>query len=101
MIRKILEKGIFHSLVRNGVPVGDLKDSSGRFLGLDHLLKFALNKNVKGLPILSSKTHNNILGLKYLGDESAHNYLATVDMRDLIPQLPFIAIGFKEIARCL
>lgn len=98
MLRKILEKATFLALIKNGVSERELKDSSGKYIGLQSLLVLASKKKVKGLSILNSKTISNMKGIKFLGDTSAHNYLANVEMDDLIPQMPFINVGLKEIS---
>ncbi len=101
MLRKILEKAIFLALIKNGVRESDLKDGSGKYLGLDALLQQAGTVRVRGLPILIPKTLSKIQGIKFLGDVSAHNYLVNVEMDDLKPQMPFIVIGLREIARSI
>lgn len=101
MFRKILEKAIFLSLVKSGVRESELKDGSGKYLGLESLLQKASNQKVNGIPIILPKTLSKIQGIKFLGDVSAHNYLVNVEMDDLKPQVPYIAVGLREIARCL
>jgi hypothetical protein len=98
MIRKILEKATFLALVKNGVSERELKHSSGKYMGLESLLERASKTKVKGLPILSPKTFSNLKGIKFLWDASAHNYLVNVEIDDLIPQLPYITVGLKEIS---
>ena len=100
MIRKILEKATFLALIKNGVDESKLKDN-GKYHGLETLLQLAGKVKVRGIPILNPKTLSKIQGVKFLGDVSAHNYLVNVEMDDITPQMPFIVIGLKEIAKCL
>lgn len=100
LLRKILEKAIFLALIKNGVDENKLTDSStGRYIGLEGLLNLASIVKVKSVPILLPKTLKKIQGIKFLGDVAAHNYLVNVDPEEITPQLPFITIALKELAR--
>jgi hypothetical protein len=100
LLRKILEKAIFLTLIKNDVGESKLKDSStGKYLGLDALLNLASIVKVKGMPILSPRTLKKIQGIKFLGDVAAHNYLVNVDPEEITPQLPFITTALKELSR--
>jgi hypothetical protein len=50
---------------------------------------------------LIPKTANEIKGLKFLGDTAAHNPLVSVDMKTIVPQMPYIITAFEELARHL
>lgn len=101
MLRKILEKVTFIALSRKGVKGTKLKDSSGRYIGLENLLDLATKIRIGGLPLLSPKIHERIQGVKFLGDSAAHNYLVNISMEDIIPQLPYITLALKEISKGL
>lgn len=101
MIRKILEKATFIALVKCGIKDSKLKDSSGRYLGLESLLDIATKVKIDGLPLLSPKVHEKVQGVKFLGDSAAHNYLVNVDSDDLVPQLPYVTLALREIAKGL
>jgi hypothetical protein len=101
LLRKILEKATFLALVKTGTPEKKLKDSSGNYVGLEALLNIASTIKIKGIPVISPKTVKKVLGIKFLGDVSAHNYLVNVATEDLVPQLPFITIALREISRFL
>jgi len=100
LLRKILEKSLFLALVRSGFKEENLKDEYGKYVGLDRLLNIAYNSKVDGLPLLTPNTVKNIRGIKFLGDAAAHNYLANVDMEEIKPQIPYILVALKELARC-
>ncbi len=101
MFRKLLEKAIFIALVKNGVKENKLRDSSGRYLGLDSLMVLSTKVKHKSMPILSPKVYDKIQAVKFLGDSAAHNYLVNVTMEDIRPQLPYITMAMKEIAMAL
>ncbi len=48
-----------------------------------------------------TKTAKEIQGIKFLGDTSAHNPLTEVDMKTIIPQMPYIITAYKELAKKL
>lgn len=99
LLRKILEKLIYitfakakllHKIEDRGVP--------GRIVGLDAMIKAATQeKGADGRPFLTVNTAKNIEGLKFLGDASAHNPLTEVDMKTILPQMPFIITAYKEL----
>lgn len=101
VFRKLLEKAIFIALVKNGAKENKLMDPSGRYLGLVNLLALATKVKHKSMPILSPKVYEKIQGVKFLGDSAAHNYLINVTMEDIVPQLPYVTLALKEIARGL
>jgi hypothetical protein len=101
MFRKLLEKTTFIALVKNGTKGNKLKDPSGRYLGLDSLLVLVTKVKHKSMPILSPKVYEKIQGVKFLGDSAAHNYLINITMEDMIPQLPYVTLALKEIAKGL
>jgi hypothetical protein len=99
MLRKILEKMIYlvfsrHSLVSKIEDTG----SPNRLVGLEKMLNTATQEKINGIPVLTSKTSQNIRGIKFLGDSSAHNPLASIDMETIIPQMPFIITAYKELS---
>lgn len=96
LLRKILEKLIFLSFAKNGLA-DQLKDADGDFLGLKKMLELTTQKKVSGKPFLMPKTKKEIEGIKFLGDTSAHNPLTNVEMRTIIPQMPFIVTAYQEL----
>lgn len=102
LLRKILEKSIFLVFAKSGLSV-KLEDGSGtgRLIGLEAMVDAAAREKVGGVPILIPKTADKIKGIKFLGDVSAHNPLANVDMETILPQMPFIITAYKELAERL
>lgn len=100
LLRKILEKLIFITFTKNNLS-NQLKDSNGDFVGLKTMINLATKNRVQGKPFLMSKTAKEIEGIKFLGDTSAHNPLTNVDMRTIIPQMPFIITAYEELSKKL
>jgi hypothetical protein len=102
LLRKILEKAIFLTFAKKGIG-SKLEDKSGngRLLGLEAMVDAAAREKVEGIPFLLPKTAQEIKGIKFLGDVSAHNPLVKVDMETIIPQMPFIITSYKELAEKL
>ena len=101
-LRKILEKLIYITFAKSGL-VSKLEDAStpGRLVGLEAMINTATREKVKGIPFLTSHTAQEVRGIKFLGDASAHNPLTEVDMKTIIPQMPYIITAYKELARLL
>lgn len=100
LLRKILEKMIFLTFAKNGLDA-KLKDIKGKFIGLESMMNLASSEKVGGLHFLMPKTSENIKGIKFLGDTSAHNPLSNVDMKTIIPQMPFIITAYEELSKKL
>ena len=100
LLRKILEKLIFLTFAKNGID-GKLKDASGKFIGLEAMINLTASEKVGGLHFLMPKTAENIKGCKFLGDTAAHNPLTNVDMKTIIPQMPFIITAYEELSKKL
>lgn len=102
LLRKILEKLIYVAFARKGMETKlEDKTKSGRLIGLETMIDTAAREKVNGVPFLTHKTAQEIRGIKFLGDASAHNPLADVDMKTIIPQMPFIVTAYKELAHHL
>jgi hypothetical protein len=100
LLRKILEKLIFIAFFKNNLT-NKLKDENGNFVGLKTMINLATTNSVQGKPFLMPKTANEIEGIKFLGDASAHNPLTNVDMETIIPQMPFIITAYEELSKKL
>lgn len=97
LLRKILEKAIFFVFATNS-RTDLLKDkSSGHFLGLESMIHLATQKEIKGIPILLPKTSKELLGIKFLGDSAAHDYLIDIEVSDINHQLPYWTVAVKEL----
>lgn len=96
LLRKILEKLIFLTFAKNGLD-NKLKDINGKFVGLEKMINIASMEKIKGFHFLTPKTAENIKGIKFLGDTSAHNPLVNVDTQTIIPQMPFIVTAYEEL----
>lgn len=100
LLRKILEKLIFLTFAKNGSD-SKLKDVKGNFIGLEAMINLASSEKVGGLHFLMPRTAESIKGAKFLGDTSAHNPLTNVDMKTIIPQMPFIITAYEELSKKL
>ncbi|MEK7637216.1 MAG: hypothetical protein AAB402_02355 [Patescibacteria group bacterium] len=102
LLRKVLEKLIYISFNRNrlGSKLED-RTKPGGLVGLETMINSASSEKIHGAPFLTSKTAREIKGIKFLGDVSAHNPLVDVDIKTIIPQMPYIITAYKELARKL
>jgi hypothetical protein len=65
------------------------------------MIDVAVQEKLNGVPFLLSKTAKEIKGVKFLGDAAAHNPLATVDIKTIVPQMPYIITAYDELAKRL
>lgn len=100
LLRKILEKLIFLTFAKNDLD-SKLKDKSGKYIGLEAMVNLASTEKVGGLPFLMPTTAKNIKGIKFLGDTAAHDPLTNVDIKTIIPQIPFIITAYEELSKKL
>lgn len=96
LLRKILEKLIFLTFVRNGLQ--QKLEVNGKLIGLKSMIDVAMKNKVKGILFLMPKTGKEIKGIKFLGDSAAHNPLINVDMKTIIPQMPYIITAYEELS---
>jgi hypothetical protein len=102
LLRKILEKLIYIVFAKNDRETKlESKTTAGRLVGLETMIEIAAREKIGGISFLSHKTAQEIRGVKFLGDASAHNPLTDVDTTTILPQLPFIITAYKELARLL
>ncbi len=97
ILRKILEKTIFYVFSTNGKTdlIKDKKD--GSILGLEAMINLCAREQIKGTHILMPKTARELSGMKFLGDSSAHDYLANVEVKDINHQLSYWTMAIKEL----
>lgn len=100
LLRKILEKLIFLTFAKNGLG-NKLKNSQGKFIGLEDMINVASSETIDGLPFIMPQTARNIKGMKFLGDIAVHDPFANVDMKTIIPQMPFIITAYEELSKKL
>lgn len=102
LLRKILEKLIYITFSRHGIQT-KLEDrtKSGRLVGLEAMINLASSEKIRGIPFLTPKTAKEIKGMKFLGDVAAHNPLTNVDMKTIIPQMPYIITAYEELIKKL
>ena len=100
LLRKVLEKLIFLAFAKQGMD-SKLKDKANphRFVGLEAMINTAKAEKVGGIPFLTSSTADKVQGIKFLGDAAAHNPLTNVDMKTILPQMPFIITAFEELSQ--
>ena len=96
ILRKILEKAIFFILSTNG-KANLMKDARGKILGLNSLINLCASENIKGVSIILPKTAQELLGMKFLGDSAAHDYLANVELTDINHQLAYWTMAIKQL----
>ena len=63
------------------------------------MLNLATAHKIVGRPFLMSKTAKEIESIKFLGDTSAHNPIANVSMKTIIPVMPFIITAYTELSK--
>lgn len=102
LLRKILEKLIYITFSKHGLKTRlEDKTKPGRLIGLEAMINLASSEKVRGIPFLTPKTAKEIKGIKFLGDTAAHNPLTNVDMKTVIPQMPYIITAYEELAKKL
>ncbi len=102
LLRKILEKLIFLTFAKHGLDDKlEDKTKSGGLVGLHTMLNLATAHKIGGKPFLMSKTAKEIEGIKFLGDTSAHNPIANVSMKTILPVMPFIVTAYTELSKKL
>lgn len=99
MIRKILEKLIFLVFAKHNLK--HKLESKGELMGLEATINTAMATTIGGKPVLMPRTGREIKGIKFLGDSAAHNPLVNVDMKTIIPQMPFIITAYEELSKHL
>lgn len=102
LLRKILEKLIYLAFAKNSLlhKLED-KNSPSKLVGLATMINTATSEKISGVPFITSKTAKEIQGIKFLGDVSAHNPLVDVDMKTIIPQMPYIITAYQELSQKL
>lgn len=102
LLRKILEKLLVITFRKSGKSAL-IEDGQkpGRVIGLEAIIEAAIRERVNGAPILTGKTGTELMGVKFLGDTAAHNPLANVDVSEILPQMPYIIIAYKELVHHL
>ena len=101
-LRKILEKLIIIVMGKHGKQAAlEKKGQPDRWVGLEEMIDVASREKVAGVPFIMSKTGKEIKGIKFLGDTAAHSPLTNVDMKTIIPQMPFIITAYEELANRL
>lgn len=96
LLRKILEKLIYIAFAAHGQEAV-LLDANGQIVGLKTMLNQTVSCKVAGKPFLTSKTADEIQGLKFLGDTAAHNPLTKVSMHTIEPTMPYIVTAYSEL----
>ena len=75
--------------------------SNSELIGLKAMIDACMYTKIKGKPFLLPKTGKEIKGIKFLGDSAAHNPLINIDMKMIIPQMPFIITAYEELSNKL
>jgi len=100
LLRKILEKLIYITFSKNNIEIKlEDKTKPGGLIGLETMINLCASEKVNGVPFLMSKTAKEIRGIKFLGDVSAHNPLTNVDIKTIIPQMPYIITAYEELTK--
>ncbi len=80
VLRRIVEKAIFHSFARNQM-IDKLRDTNdhNKFIGLNGMIEKAKHEQRQnGLPFLTPQTADKLQKIKYLGDTAAHDFLTDI-----------------------
>lgn len=102
LFRKILEKLIYLVFAKQGIVARiEDKTKAGGLVGLEDMINKASSEKIYGIHILTPKTAKEIKGIKFLGDTAAHNPLINVDMKTIIPQMPYIITAIEELSKHL
>ncbi len=102
LLRKVLEKLIYIVFSKNNLELKlEDKTKPGGLVGLETMINLASQEKIHGTPFLMPKTAKEIKGIKFLGDVSAHNPLTDVDMKTIIPQMPYIITAYEELGKKL
>jgi len=102
LLRKILEKLIHIAFAKNGKEnLLEDENHTGGLKGLESMIEIATREKIQGIPFLIPKTAKMIKGIKFLGDSAAHNPLINIDMKTILPQMPYIITAYKELAKRL
>ncbi len=102
LLRKILEKLIYLTFAEHGIE-SKLEDKTKvrGLVGLETMINIASSEKIRGIPFLTPKTAKEIKGIKFLGNTAAHNPLINVDMKTIIPQMPYIITAYEELTKKL
>jgi hypothetical protein len=99
LLRKILEKLLIICYRKVGkASLIEDKNKPGGLVGLEYMIELAMRERVNSVPMLSGKTGSQVKGAKFLGDTAAHNPLVDVDVEDILPQMPYVVMAYKELA---
>jgi len=102
LLRKILEKLIYITFSKHHIETKlEDKTKPGGLVGLETMINIASSEKIRGIPFLTPKTAKEIKGIKFLGDTAAHNPLTNVDMKTIIPQMPYIITAYEELIKKL
>lgn len=100
LLRRLIEKSIYFAFAKQG-KLDLLKESSdnSKLVGLDKMLVLAVKEKAKdGTPFLTSKTTEHLKRSKFLGDTSAHNFLADVYPKQIQLEINFIITALEELS---
>jgi hypothetical protein len=100
LLRKILEKLIFHVFARDK-QLDTLKNAKGHLLGLGAMIGMASSHPVGTKPYLMPKTAEELNGVKFLGDTGVHNPMINVPLKTVNLALPYITVAYQELAKRL
>ncbi|KXB00067.1 hypothetical protein AKJ45_03120 [candidate division MSBL1 archaeon SCGC-AAA261F19] len=102
LLRRMLEKALYFSFVRNGKLDRIESGQSGKkFIGLKKMIGKAQSEVAKdGSPFLNNKTAGNLMRIKFLGDYAAHNFLSEVKMDDIDRNFTYLCKALEELSRC-
>lgn len=95
LLRKILEKAIFYVFSTNGKS--SLLKTTSKTLGLEAMINLCSTEKINGVHILLPKTSKELLGLKFLGDSAAHDYLANIEVSDINHQISYWIMAIKQL----
>lgn len=101
IMRKILEKLMFLSIVKSDFSkkIEEIKNKENRLPNFSELMKFAHQAKINNIHIISPSNYKKIEASKFLGDNSAHNYLSSISFEDIKNEITYWRMAIKDLGQ--
>lgn len=101
LLRRILEKALFHSFAENNKLDKIESDiDNKKYVGLSKMLNIARNeKNDENRDFINHQTAEKVEDVKFLGDMASHNFLSPIEMDEVEDEFPKIRRALRELSR--
>lgn len=102
LMRKILDKLLFIVLSKSDKheKIKEFKENY-QLPQLSELINMVSSAEIDHKHVISPKTLQRIKGAKFLGDNAAHNYLASVSFEDITFEISYWRTAIKELSSFL